>query len=216
MSFEIKMLTLGIVQTNCYIIGDNDTGEAIVIDPVDNADLLLETLKQSQWELKMILATHGHFDHVLASKPLKDVTNAPFLINERDQFLLDELPEKGLQFTGKRWPEAASPDRYLTDESETIKVGGIKLETIFTPGHSPGHISFFMPNEQLLFSGDCVFQGSIGRTDLTGGNFDTLMNSIVEKLLPLGDEVQILPGHMGITTIGQERLTNPFITSHIR
>lgn len=213
-SIEVRMLTLGIAATNCYILGDTATHEAVLIDPVDDAPLLLKTIEDAGWTLKLIIATHAHFDHVLASKALKDATGAPFYIHKADQPLLDALPEQGLRFTGQRFPEAAKPDRYLTDETETITVGAIELETLFTPGHAPGHVALFMRDADLLFSGDALFQGSIGRTDLPGGDYETLMRSIFDKLVPLGDDVRVLSGHGGPTTIGQERRTNPFLLSY--
>ncbi|HRL12945.1 MAG TPA: MBL fold metallo-hydrolase [Aggregatilineales bacterium] len=216
MTVKVRMLpALGLAATNCYIIGDDATGEALLIDPVENAPALLQAVEAEGWTLKLILATHGHFDHVLASAQLKELSGAPFYINERDQFLLDALPETGLRFTGQRFPQAAVPDRYLTDASETLTLGDITLETLFTPGHAPGHISYFWREASLLFSGDCLFEGSIGRTDLPGSDHETLMRSITDVLLPLGDEVQVLPGHGDFTTLGQERQTNPFIRSYL-
>jgi glyoxylase-like metal-dependent hydrolase (beta-lactamase superfamily II) len=211
---EIQMLTLGIAATNCYILGDTETGEAALIDPVDDAPLLLRTLDEAGWTLKLILATHGHFDHVLASRALKQATGAPFYIHQADQFWLDSLPDRGVQFTGQPFPEAAQPDRYLTTEPETLTVGAITLETLFTPGHAPGHVAFYLRDGGVVFSGDALFQGSIGRTDLPGADYDTLMRSIFERLVPLGDAVRVLPGHGGPTTIGDERRTNPFLLSY--
>lgn len=216
MTIEIKMLTLGIAATNCYIVGDTETQEALVIDPVDNAPLLHKTAADSGWTIRLILATHGHFDHILASKELKDLTGAPFYIHEQEMIFLKHLPEQGLRFTGRAFPEAAKPDRYLTTEPELIELGAIRLETLFTPGHSPGHISFFMRDHQILFSGDCLFAGNIGRTDLPGANHEVLMDSIFNKLLPLGDEVRVLPGHMEQTTLGRERQTNPFLLGYAK
>ena len=214
MTIEIKSLTLGIAVTNCYIIGDMETNQAILIDPVDRADLLLKTAQEAGWTIKLILATHDHFDHVFGSKSLKEATGAPFYIHERGVDWLKTLPQQGIMFTGSVFPEAAEPDRLLTDSSEIIEVGAIRLETIYTPGHSPDHISYFMRDENIVFCGDCLFAGSIGRTDLPGGDYDLLMRSITEKLLPLGDDVQLLPGHMRPTTIGRERQTNSFITDY--
>lgn len=216
MSLTVKVLpALGIAATNCYIIGDDETGEAVLIDPVDEAPTLFQAVQESGWTLKLILATHGHFDHVLASKELKALSGAPFYINKHDQVMLDALPQTGVRFTGQSFPPAASVDRYLTDDPEMIQVGDIMLETLFTPGHAPGHVAFYLPEYKVLFSGDCLFQGSIGRTDLPGGDYEILMQSIVNKLLPLGDDVQVLPGHGDVTSIGQERKTNPFILSYL-
>lgn len=214
MGIDIRILNLGIAATNCYIVGDSDTHEAVVIDPVDNAPLLFKTAQEAGWTIKLILATHGHFDHVLASKELKELTSAPFYIHKNDLHFLEQLPQTGIRFIGTPFPEAAAPDRYLTDAPETIQVSGLRFETLFTPGHAPGHISFFIRDYKLLFSGDCLFAGSIGRTDLPGANHDVLMASIFDKLLPLGDDVRVLPGHMQDTTIGKERQTNPFLLAY--
>ena len=124
------------------------------------------------------------------------------------------MPASGIRFTGKAFPEAAEPDRLLTTESETIELGAIKFETLYTPGHAPGHIAFYMREAGMVISGDCLFAGSVGRTDLPGGDHDLLMRSIFDKLLPLGDDTKVLPGHMDLTTIGKERATNPFILEY--
>ncbi len=211
MAVEIRILTLGIAVTHCYIVADSETKEALVIDPVDNAPLIYKTAQDAGWTIKLILATHAHFDHILASKELKALTGAPFYIHGDSIPLLKNMPESGLRFVGHLFPEAAEPDRLLTTEPETIELGKIRLETLYTPGHAPGHIAFFMRDADIVFSGDCLFAGSIGRTDLPGGDLDVLMQSIFEKLLPLGDNVRILAGHMDITTIGKERTTNPFL-----
>lgn len=214
MSIEIKRLTLGIASTHCYIVGDTAAKEALVIDPVDQASLILQTAQEAGWTIKLILATHAHFDHVLASRELKEQTGAPFLIHAEAAPMLETLPQQGMLFTGRPFPEAAKPDRLLTTAPETITLGEITLETLFTPGHAPGHISFYMPEGRLVFSGDCLFAGSIGRTDLPGADYNLLMKSIFEKLLPLGDNVRVLPGHMETTTIGKERATNPFLLDY--
>ena len=216
MTVEIKKLTLGPVATNCYIVGDTETKEALLIDPVDEAPLLLKTAQDADWTIKLILATHGHFDHVLASKELKELTGAPFYIHKADLVLLESLPQQGVMFFGKPFPEAAVPNRFLTSEPEIIELGAIKLETLFTPGHAPGHVSFYLRNHKIVFGGDCLFAGSIGRTDLPGGDYDLLMKSIFDKLLTLGDDVYVLAGHMEVTTIGRERMTNPFVLDYAR
>ncbi len=215
MSLEIKMLTLGPIGTNSYIIGDTNSGKAVVIDPVDDALLLLQTAQETGWEIALILATHGHFDHVLASKELKELTGAPFWAHHRAREWLERLPEQGQMFFDKPFPEAATPDRLLGDESEMIEVGNIRLKTLYTPGHSQDHIAYYCPDAGIVFGGDCLFAGSIGRTDLPGGNYEQLMQSIMEQLLPLGDKTQVLPGHMQITTIGQERRSNIFLQSYM-
>lgn len=212
MSIEIRQLTLGLAATNAYIIGDTESGDAVLIDPVDDAPRLRAAADEAGWTIRLILATHAHFDHVLASKALKDLTGAPFAIHTDSLPFLETLPQQGPLFGLPPFPEAAKPDRLLTSQRETLTVSGIRLETLYTPGHAPGHISFYLPSEQIVFAGDTLFAGSIGRTDLPGGDHGVLMRSIIEVLLPLGDEVQVLAGHMGRTTIGRERQTNPWIT----
>jgi hydroxyacylglutathione hydrolase len=216
MAVEIRILTLGIAVTHCYIAADTATNEALVIDPVDEAPLIHKTAQDAGWTIKLILATHAHFDHVLASKALKDMTGAPFYVHADSLPLLQSLPQQGLRFVGHSFPEAAQPDRLLTTEPETLELGQIRLETLYTPGHAPGHISFYVRDAEIVFSGDCLFAGSIGRTDLPGSSYDVLMQSIFEKLLPLGDNVKVLPGHMDMTTIGKERATNPFLLDYAR
>jgi hydroxyacylglutathione hydrolase len=214
MGIEIKILTLGMVSTHCYLVADTETNEALVIDPVDEAPLIAKTAEDAGWTIKLILATHAHFDHVLASRELKDITGAPFYIHSECVPFLKNLPQQGLMFTGSLFPKAAEPDRLLTSELEIIEFGSFKLETLYTPGHAPGHISYYMREANLVFSGDCLFAGSIGRTDLPGGDYDLLMRSIFDKLLPLGDATRVMPGHMELTTIGKERATNPFLLEY--
>jgi hydroxyacylglutathione hydrolase len=145
---------------------------------------------------------------------LKELTGAPFYIQSECVPMLQNLPQQGVRFVGKAFPEAATPDRLLTTEPETIELGSIKLETIYTPGHAPGHLSFYMREGNMVFSGDCLFASSIGRTDLPGGDYELLMRSIFDKLLPLGDKTQVLPGHMEPTSIGKERTTNLFLLEY--
>jgi len=211
MTIQIRMLTLGPVATNCYIVGDTDSHEALVIDPVDDAAAIQRAAEEAGWTIKLILATHAHFDHVLASKTLKETTGAPFWIHEECVPYLQTLPQQGMMFFGQQFPQAAGPDRLLTSESETLTLGPIVLQTIYTPGHAPGHLSFYMQEQNIVFCGDALFQGSIGRTDLPGGDYELLMHSIFEHLLPLGDDVIALPGHGGRTTLGAERRSNPFL-----
>lgn len=214
MSVEIRVIpSLGLAATNVYILGDTETNDAILIDAVDDAPLLVKTAAEAGWTIKMILATHAHFDHVLASKALKELTGAPFITHRNSPALLERLPQTGLRFTGQPFPEAATPDRFIGDAPEIIELGAIKLETIFTPGHAPDHLAFFMRDQNIVFCGDALFAGSVGRTDLPGGDHETLINSIVDRLLPLGDDVLALPGHGPQTTLGHERRTNPFLVN---
>lgn len=211
MSIEIKYVTLGLAQTNAYLVADTETNEAILIDPVDQAEVLLKMATDAGWTIKLILATHAHFDHVLASAALKELTGAPFYIHSEAVPMLKHLPQTGLRFVGQLYPEAAEPDRLLTTESETITLGAIKLETLYTPGHAPGHLAFYMRDQDIVFSGDALFAGSVGRTDLPGSSWEVLERSIFDKLLTLPDATRVLSGHGGMTTIGRERQTNPFL-----
>lgn len=211
MAIEIKRMTLGMVQTNAYLIGDIEAKSAVLIDPVDDADTIYQATLASGWTIKLILATHAHFDHVLASQALVEKTGAPFWCHEDCVQWLETLPQQGKMFGLGEFPAAAKPERLLKSESETITVDAIKLETLYTPGHAPGHLSFYLREHHVVFSGDTLFKGAIGRWDLPGANFDTLIKSITEKLLPLGDETRVLPGHMGETTIGIEKQANPYL-----
>ena len=213
MSIRIKSLTLGPFATNGYLVADTETSNAVLIDPVDDAPAILDAAKDEGWAIKLMLATHAHLDHVLASAAIKEELQIPFLIHEDCEALLDEIPLQGMYFGLGKLPEAAKPDRLLND-NDSIELDAICLTSLYTPGHAPGHLSFLLAQHKILFSGDSLFAGSIGRTDLPGGDHDLLMNSIMKRLMVLDDDVRVLPGHMGATTIGRERLTNPFILSY--
>lgn len=214
MSISINSITLGIVATNSYLITDTTLKQSILIDPVDEADTLLELAASHETEIKLILATHAHFDHILASLALVEKTGAPFWIHAEAAPYLDRLPETGVRFTGRAFPPAAKPHKFIAD-NEVITLGEISLQALYTPGHAPGHLSFYMDSHRVVFSGDALFAGSIGRTDLEGGSLPLLMTSIKERLLTLEDDVHVYPGHMGETTIGQERRNNPYILRYL-
>lgn len=214
MTIRIKYLTLGPFATNAYLVADTQTGSAVLIDPVDDAPAILGVAEAEGWSIKLMIATHAHLDHVLASAAIKEALGIPFLIHEDCETLLDEIPLQGMFFGLGELPTPAKPDRLLTSEPEVIELDAIRLGSLYTPGHAPGHLSFYMPEQKILFSGDSLFAGSIGRTDLPGGDHDLLMRSIVEQIMVLDDEVQVLPGHMGATTIGRERRTNPFLLAY--
>jgi hydroxyacylglutathione hydrolase len=211
MPIEVHTLTLGALQTNCYVVADTAIKKAIIIDPADEASKILALIKDGGYQVCEILATHAHFDHVLASQPLKAATGALFRLHSYDVGQLKNAQQIAAMF-GIDAPDAAAHDGTV-NEGDFIEVGAIKLETFFTPGHSPGHVIFVLRSEQLVFGGDCLFAGSIGRTDLPGGDYATLLTSIFEKILPLGDAFTIYPGHGPATTIAQERLYNPFLLS---
>ncbi len=214
MPIKIKSLTLGPFATNAYLVADTGTGNAILIDPVDDAPAILAAAREDGWTIKLMIATHAHLDHVLASAAIKAELKIPFYIHEECEPLLEEIPLQGIFFGLGELPAAAQPDRLLTGASETIELDSIRLQSLYTPGHAPGHLSFYLAEHKILFSGDTLFAGSIGRTDLPGGDHALLMRSIIDKLMVLDDDVQVLPGHLGLTTIGRERLTNPFLLAY--
>jgi glyoxylase-like metal-dependent hydrolase (beta-lactamase superfamily II) len=211
MKIEIKRATLGLASTNAYLVADADSGDAALIDPVDDAPFLAQMAAESGWTIRLILATHAHFDHILASKELKALTNAPFIIHQDAVPMLKALPDQAKRFGLPTFPEAAAPDRLLTNERETIELGALKFETIYTPGHAPGHVAFYLPDLKVAFCGDALFYDGIGRTDLPGGSLDVLLDSILNHLFPLGDDVTALPGHGQQTTLGRERRFNPWL-----
>lgn len=212
MALKVFKLTLGLLQTNCFILGDTETNDALVIDPSDRAELIHQTATNEGWTIREILATHCHFDHILGSAELKKLTGAPFRIHHRDLHQLRIMSARVREWLQIDVPPAAEPDSYV-EEGDTITLGGIVLEVLFTPGHAPGHVSYVLRSEQIVFSGDCLFYGSIGRTDLPGCDHEALLRSITDKLLPLGDDFAVAPGHMRNTTIGFERQHNPYLAN---
>jgi len=202
----IKQLSVGPIQANCFILGCEKTKEAAVIDPGDEADRILLTLAESKLSVKYIINTHGHFDHVGANKRLKEVTGADLMIHKEDVPMLEQLTATAGSF-GLSAENSPGPDKLLED-GETITFGEITLQVIHTPGHSRGGVSLY--TDGALFVGDTLFAGSIGRTDLPGGDYSVLIASIQNKLFPLGDDVTVYTGHGPETTIGHEKRTNPF------
>jgi hydroxyacylglutathione hydrolase len=192
---------------NCYILGCENSREAAVIDPGGDEDQILMELAESKFTVKYLLNTHGHFDHVGANLQLKKVTGADILIHELDAPMLGELSAAAGAF-GLTSENSPPPDRTV-EEGDIISFGDITLTVIHTPGHTPGGICFVGAGE--VFVGDTLFSGSIGRTDFPGGDYDTLITSIREKLFVMDDHVKVFPGHMGTTTIGQEKKFNPFV-----
>jgi len=191
---------------NCFIVGCEETREAVVIDPGAEADKILMALAQLKLTVRYILNTHGHFDHVGANKRLKDATGADILIHRLDAPMLSRLSASAAAW-GMSAEDSPEPDRTLAD-GDTVSFGSLSLKVIHTPGHTPGGISFSTAGH--VFVGDTLFAGSIGRTDFPGGNYETLISSIQDKLFPLGDDVKVYTGHGPETSIGQERRFNPF------
>ncbi|MCP3876061.1 MAG: MBL fold metallo-hydrolase [Desulfobacteraceae bacterium] len=203
----IKKLEVGPIMANCFILGCESTKEAVVIDPGDDADRILMELSKSELKVKYLLNTHGHFDHVGANKRMKEVTGAELAIHPDDEPMLEELSNSALMFGLSA--ENSPPADFLLNEGDDITFGEITLKVIHTPGHSKGGVCLYTKGH--LFAGDTLFAGSIGRTDLAGGDYDTLISSIKEKLLGLDDDTKVYTGHGPETTIGNEKRMNPFL-----
>jgi glyoxylase-like metal-dependent hydrolase (beta-lactamase superfamily II) len=199
-------------EENTYVLADEESREAIVIDPGGEAGAILALLSSERWKATLIVATHAHPDHVADAARLRRELSVPFCLHHGDAFLLDALPDF-CSALGIPRIEAPPIDRELV-EGDEIALGRHRLRVIETPGHSPGSVSLHMA--ELLFSGDALFEGSIGRTDLPGGSLPVLLRSIREKILTLPDETRVLSGHGEATTVGRERATNPFLISEFR
>ncbi|MBZ5522296.1 MAG: MBL fold metallo-hydrolase [Acidobacteriia bacterium] len=204
-----QVFPVGPLQCNCSIIADEQTKEAMVIDPGDEIEQILALLRQNQFTLKQIVITHAHIDHVGGAMKLKAATGAPILMNQNDQALLKMLDMQAA-WLGMQPPGKVDVDASL-DDGQTLVTGRISSSVIHTPGHTEGSSCLFFPIEKKLIAGDTLFAGSIGRTDLPGGSMEKIMRSLHHRLLALPDEVEVFPGHGPLTTIGQERETNPFL-----
>jgi hydroxyacylglutathione hydrolase len=205
----LEMLTVGPFQENCYVIGDQESGIGAIVDPGDEAVRIALAVEQTNLEIGQILVTHAHIDHVGAVATLADEYACPVLMHAEAEPILKQLPAQAMMM-GLRFGKVPTVDRYIEDE-EVLEVGGLRLESRYTPGHAPGHLAFYVESERLVFSGDALFAGSVGRTDLFGGNMEVLMQSMRERLLTLPDETRVYSGHGPQTTIGNERAHNPFL-----
>ena len=204
-----KVFPVGPLQCNCSIIGDEQTHEAMVIDPGDQIEGILEILRQEKLELKQIVITHAHIDHVGGAMKLKAATGAPILMNKNDYALLQMLDMQAA-WVGMRPPGEVQVDEAI-GQGRVLKIGDVSSSVIHTPGHTEGSICLYFPEEKKLIAGDTLFAGSIGRTDLPGGSTEKIMRSLHTQVLALPDETEVVPGHGRITTIGEERETNPFL-----
>jgi hydroxyacylglutathione hydrolase len=211
-----EILPVGALQCNCSILGDEVSGEAIVVDPGDEIPRILAVLARHKLTVKQILITHAHIDHIAGAARLQTLTGAPVLYNQNDLPLVKMMAVQA-GWLGVETPEVRPPDDTL-DDGKLISIGAVSNGSpalsgsiLHTPGHTQGSVCLYLPEQNLLLAGDTLFAGSVGRTDLPGGDGPTLLRSIHSKLLPLPDATVVLPGHGPETTIGDERESNPFL-----
>ena len=205
----LESFPVGLLQCNCTLLGDEQTHEAIVIDPGEEVSRIHGRLTELGLKLKQILITHAHIDHIGGALRLKQLTGAPIFLNENDLPLLKMMEEQA-SWVGVDTPETAPPDSSLTDGA-TVGLEHYPAQVLYTPGHTQGSVCLHFVPLKLLIAGDTLFAGSIGRTDLPGGDYGQIMDSIQSRLLALPDETIVLPGHGPGTTIGAERRSNPFL-----
>ena len=206
----VEMLIVSPFQENCYVIGDEETMTGAIIDPGDEAARIALTVERVGLEISQIIVTHSHIDHVGAVAQLVDEYMCPVLMHEEAEAMLKTVPQQAMMM-GMRFGKVPKVDRHVGDD-EVLEVGSLQLQSLYTPGHAPGHLAFLVEDEGIVFSGDALFAGSVGRVDLPGGSMEVLMRSISEKLLTLPDETRVLSGHGPETTVGRERVSNPFLT----
>lgn len=204
---KVEMLVVGPVATNCYIVWCEDSWEAMVIDPGDEGGKILEAIRREEVEVKYVVNTHGHLDHIGANDVVRKACGAPLLIHRLDAEAL-ENPELNLSAFFWREVKASPPDKVL-EEGDHIRLGKLKFKVLHTPGHSPGSICLL--GEEAIFTGDTLFAGSIGRTDMPGGSFQKIMYSLKHRLLPLPDSLKVYPGHGPETVLGYEKRVNPYL-----
>ena len=214
MALDVRMFTVGQVQENCFVLRAEDSKKALIVDPGDEAERILAPVEELGLEVEAILVTHCHFDHIGAVAPVAKATGAPVYCPQLEVPVLADI----MSFVP--WPGFGPFESYDADETvsggEKLNLAGLEIDVIFTPGHSPGHVTYSVPEHEAVFSGDVLFQGSVGRVDLPGGDWPTLLQSITTLVESLPADTRVFPGHMGITTLGAERATNPFLAELAR
>ena len=211
---EVRSFTVGMVAENCYFARPEGSSEAIVVDPGEEPDRLVNAIEELGLDVQAILLTHTHFDHVGAVAPVAKATGAPVYCP------VIEVPVLADIMSYVPWPGFGPYESYDADETiaggEKLELAGFEIDVFFTPGHSPGHVTYAIADEDALFSGDVLFQGSVGRVDLPGGDWPTLLESLRTLVDGFPEETVVYPGHMGTTTLGAERATNPFLAELAR
>jgi glyoxylase-like metal-dependent hydrolase (beta-lactamase superfamily II) len=211
---DVRMLTVGQVAENCYVLRREGADRGLIVDPGEEADRILHVVDELGIGIDAILLTHTHFDHIGAVAPVARATGAPVYCPELEVPVLADI------MAYVPWPGFGPYESYEADETvsggETLELAGFQIEVLFTPGHSPGHVTYAIREEPALFSGDVLFQGSVGRVDLPGGDWGTLLESIRVLVDGFPEETRVYPGHMGLTTLGAERATNPFLAELAR
>ncbi len=205
----LQKITVGPFQENCYVVGDEASGEGAIIDPGDEAARIALTVEQTELEIGQIILTHAHIDHIGAVAQLADEYACPVLIHAEAEPMLKQAPTQAMMM-GLKFSKVPTVDRHIGDE-EVLEVGSLSLRSLYTPGHAPGHLAFYIESEGVVLAGDALFAGGVGRVDLPGGSMEVLMQSIQERLLTLPDETIVHPGHGPETTIGAEKAYNPFL-----
>ncbi|MFR6010757.1 MAG: MBL fold metallo-hydrolase [Coprococcus sp.] len=204
---EIKSMTLGMVATNCYLIINKENKEALLVDPADNALRISNVIVENGCTLKAILLTHGHFDHIMALNDLKKRYNVPVYAHEEEE---DVLKQSSLNLSGSIGQIYTTQADVYVKDGEHLKLAGLDVIVLYTPGHTKGGVCYYFPEEKVLMSGDTLFHCSIGRTDFPTGSMSQLVRSVKEQLFVLPDDVQVYPGHDSVTSIGYEKQYNPF------
>jgi hydroxyacylglutathione hydrolase len=211
---DVRSFTVGPIAENCYIVRRDEADHGLIVDPGEEADRILGAVDSLGLEIDAILVTHCHFDHIGAVAPVAEATGAPVWCPEIEVPVLADI------MSYVPWPGFGPYESYDADETVTggehLTLAGLEIDVVFTPGHSPGHVTYAIPDEGALFSGDVLFKGSVGRTDLPGGDWGTLLESIRGLVDSYSEETTVYPGHMGITNLGAERAANPFLAELAR